>query len=257
MAVNKDGARVLDLRRGNSSTFNSNFANPFHRNVGGYHPAKMSRYQDIISHGITATGPNPEINPALDMLNARWVLSIDDKKQEGVYERKTALGNAWFVQKATEVPDAKAAMARINTMNPGVEAVYEAKEKLKPLKNAWTADSNTRIVQTYFSPDTIKYTVNNPNAGLAVFSEVYYNEKNGQWKAWIDGKETPVLRLNYILRGLEVPAGAKNIEFRYVTTVPKLYLGIEKGMSFSIIFGLLAVVALTAVGKVRAPNEDE
>lgn len=257
MAFNKEQARVLDVRRGNNNTFNSNFANPFHRNIGGYHPAKMSRYQDIISHGITATGPNPEVNPVLDMLNARYILAADEKQGEFVQERKTALGNAWFVQKATEVRDAKAAMARLTQMNPGAEAVYEAKENLKPAKNEWTKDSNARIAQIYFSPDTIKYAVTNPNEGLAVFSEVYYNEKNGHWMALIDGKEAKVLRLNYILRGLEVPAGAKNIEFRYMKTIPTLYIGIEKGMSFAIIFGLLAVVALTAVGKVRAPNEDE
>jgi hypothetical protein len=257
MADNPTGARVLDFRFGQSGAFNSNNANPFHRNIGGYHPAKMSRYQDIISHSISATGPNPEINPALDMLNARYILSMDDKRQEGVYLRKTALGNGWFVRKASEVPNAKAAMERINEMNPGAEAVYEATEKLKPSKNAWDLDSNARIRQTYFSPDTIRYEVNNPKEGLAVFSEVYYNEKNGHWKASIDGKEAPVLRLNYILRGLEVPAAAKKIEFIYVKTIPTLYLGIEKGMSLLILLSLLAVIALTALGKVQAPNEDE
>lgn len=215
MKANTDYSRVYDLRY---NPFNDNRSAPWHRNIGGYHPAKLSRYQDIISFGITKNGGQPSYdlimnNNALDMLNCKYVLSMDqEKKGEEIIPRATALGNAWFVSKIVEAASPKDALEKVNTINVRNEAVMESKDK-KPATLNFAKDTTASIVISRYNLDTITYNVKSSTSGFAVFSEIYYNEKNGSWKAYVDGKESEVFRVNYILRGLEIPAGAKEVKF--------------------------------------------
>ena len=244
--ANKDNARVFDLRY---NPFNDNHPAPYFRNVGGYHPAKLSRYQDVISYCITPNGGALQgdwinNNNALDMLNCRYVLSMSqDNRTEEVYERPTALGHAWFVNQVNMVKDPLTAITVLNTFNVRREALVETTEEKKPSKGQYSTDSTDVIRQTYYSFDTIRYQSVSKAEGLAVFSEVYYNEKNGGWKAWIDGKEVPVMRVNYILRALEVPAGKHDILFAYVPAGRSTWYTIETVTSV-----LLLVLALGALG---------
>ena len=251
---NKDNARVFDLRY---DPFNNNNPAPFFRNVGGYHPAKMSRYQDIISYGITPNGGQlsgdwVNNNKTLDMLNCRYVLDNQEGK-EGVFVRPTALGNAWFVRSVKTAADPKAALMAINKLDVRNEAVVEATDKVKPAQASYTTDSTAGIKQTYYSFDTIRYEANANAAGLGVFSEVYYNEKNGGWKAYIDGKEAPVLRVNYILRGLDIPTGKHKIMFVYEPASRAKWFTIETVTSYSLL--LLALAALVLMG-LKKEDED-
>lgn len=248
MANNKENRRVFDLRY---NPFNDNHAAPFFRNVGGYHPAKLSRYQDIISYCITPNGGQLSSdwvfnNNALDMLNCGFILSGGQRGDE-IIPRTTALGHAWFVPSVKEVADPKQALLEINKNPANRQVVMEAAEKLKPSSKSFATDSSDGIKQTDYSFDTLKYESVSKSNGLAVFSEVYYNEKNGSWKAFIDGKESPVLRVNYILRAAEVPAGKHNIELVYVPADRSTFKNIETATSATMLLLVLAALGLMAM----------
>ena len=252
MANNKENVRVFDLR---FNPFNDNHPAPFFRNVGGYHPAKLSRYQDIISYCITPNGGQLSSdwifkNNALDMLNCGMIFTpSQDRKGEEMIPRSTALGHAWFVPAVKEVSDPKTALLEINKNPANIQVVVEAAEKLKPSARNYSTDSTDKIKQTYYSFDTLKYESNAKANGLGVFSEIYYSEKNGSWKALIDGKEVPVLRVNYILRATEIPAGKHKIEFVFVPADRGAFKTIETGTSASLLLLMLGALGLMAVRK--------
>jgi hypothetical protein len=261
IANNKDGKRVIDYRGGINRTFNDNTAGAFHKNVGGYHPAKMSRYQDVMSYCISAAGPTGTgdimNNHALDMLNCGYIIGLSqDQKSEIVVPRNTALGHAWFVDSVKEAATAKDALSDINFMDLKKNAVIEkadysgkaegGSKGLTLQSRVFSLDSAAGISQTYYSNDSIAYKSNNANAGLAVFSEIYYNEKNGAWKAFVDGKEAQALRVNYILRGVEVPAGNHEIVWVYQPSDRSTMLTIEVASSALIL--LLVAGSLLQLG---------
>ncbi len=239
IANNKDGKRVIDYRGGINGAFNDNRAGAFHRNVGGYHPAKMSRYQDVMSYCIGSAGPTGSgdlmNNHALDMLNCGFIMGISqDGKSEIVVPRMTALGHAWFVDSVSEATTAKDALALINNKSLRNNAVIEANDYKEGAVTGFTLsernfkrDSLASINRLFYSNDSIAYESNNANQGLAVFSEIFYNEKNGAWKAYIDGKEAKALRVNYILRGLEIPAGKHAVIWVYKPTDRSTMVNIE------------------------------
>lgn len=252
IAGNKENRRVFDLRY---NPFNDNHPAPFFRNVGGYHPAKLSRYQDIISYCITPNGGQLQgdwinNNNALDMLNCGWVFSrSQDGSGEEIYGRSTALGHAWFVPTVKEVADPKEALLEINKNPANKQVVVEAAEKIKPSAKSYATDSSDIIRQLSYTFDTLKYESVSKANGLAVFSEVYYNEKNGIWKAFVDGKEIPVLRINYILRATEIPAGKHKIEFVYVPADRSAFKAIETGTSATMLLLVMGALGLMALRK--------
>lgn len=252
IAGNKENRRVFDLRY---NPFNDNHPAPFFRNVGGYHPAKLSRYQDIISYCITPNGGQLQgdwinNNNALDMLNCGWVFSrSQDGSGEEIYGRSTALGHAWFVPTVKEVGDPKEALLEINKNPANKQVVVEAAEKIKPSAKSYATDSSDVIRQLSYTFDTLKYESVSKANGLAVFSEVYYNEKNGIWKAFVDGKEIPVLRINYILRATEIPAGKHKIEFVYVPADRSAFKAIETGTSATMLLLVMGALGLMALRK--------
>ena len=239
IANNKDGKRVFDFRGGINGAFNDNRAGAFHRNVGGYHPAKMSRYQDVMSYCIGSSSPTGSgdimNNHALDMLNCGFIMGISqDGKSEIVVPRTTALGHAWFVDSVDEAATAKEALNMINTLNLRKHAVIEggdykagATAGLALGARNFATDSTAAVTRLFYSNDSIAYESNNNQAGLAVFSEIYYNEKNGAWKAFVDGKEAKALRVNYVLRGLEIPAGKHAVTWVYQPADRSMMVNIE------------------------------
>ena len=257
MSDNKDGARVFDLRY---NPFNDNHAAPFHKNIGGYHPAKLSRYQDVISYCITPNGGqlNGDFvtrNNALDMLNCKYVLSRDQKTgTEEVFPRMNALGHAWFVDSVKIAEKPKDALNLINTVNIRKNAVVEKSEESKCSAFSFVTDSSSTIKQLKYSTDSIQYASNSKTAGFAVFSEVYYNEANGGWKVYIDGKEAKAVRTNYILRGVEVPAGQHQILWVYVPSDRSLYFNIEMASSGLILLLFLGLIAKQLFSKPEEEN---
>ena len=200
--------RVLNLA---SNTFNESYTSYFHKSVGGYSPAKLRRYQDIIDHYF-AKGINFGI---INMLNVRYLIVPQNGGNE-VQRNTEAMGNCWFVDKVEWVDSPDAEIAAIADFNP-YEKAFVDKEWLSVVGDADaynnTVDSTAYIRMTeYKNPGNILYESYSPNAQMALFSEVYYKT----WKAFIDGKEVEPIRANYILRALPVPAGKHTIEFRCV-----------------------------------------
>ena len=190
--------RVLNLT---TSTFNDAQTSYFHKSVGGYSPAKLRRYQDIIDHYF-AGRLNMNV---LNMLNTRYVIT-----QQGVQYNPEAFGNAWFVQNIEWVNNPNEEIAAIGNADLLQKAVIDTCWRTKVSDGlAMTQPASIRLTN-YANPGNLFYESESGEDGLAVFSEVYYKT----WKAFIDGKEVPVVRANYILRAIEVPAGKHTIEFR-------------------------------------------
>ncbi|MBR4804007.1 MAG: hypothetical protein IK032_05160 [Bacteroidales bacterium] len=194
--------RVLDLVH---NTFNDAKPSAFHHQIGGYHAAKLRRYQDIIDFYISR-----HINMSvLNMLNARYFVTPD-----GIQRNMYALGNAWFVDKYHLVDDANAEILALNKLNPADTAVVGADFAEMVKGKDLSRDSNSTIEmqhQTPYNPDYVAYKTHTTKEQLAVFSEIYYAP---DWRAYIDGQPAEYLRVNYILRAMVVPAGDHQIEFR-------------------------------------------
>lgn len=190
--------RVLNLT---TSTFNDAQTSYFHKSVGGYSPAKLRRYQDIIDYYFAG-----KLNMnVLNMLNTRYVIT-----QQGVQYNPEAFGNAWFVQNIEWVNNPNEEIATIGNADLLQKAVIDTCWRTKVSEGlAMNQPASIRLTN-YANPGNLFYESESSEDGLAVFSEVYYKT----WKAFIDGKEVPVLRANYILRAIEVPAGKHTIEFR-------------------------------------------
>lgn len=190
--------RVLNLT---TSTFNDAQTSYFHKSVGGYSPAKLRRYQDIIDYYFAG---NINMN-VLNMLNTRYVIT-----QQGVQYNPEAFGNAWFVQNIDWVNNPNEEIAAIGNIDLLHKAVIDTCWRTKVSDGlAMTQPASIRLTK-YANPGNLFYESESTEDGLAVFSEVYYKT----WKAFIDGKEVPVVRANYILRAIEVPAGKHTIEFK-------------------------------------------
>ena len=190
--------RVLNLA---SNTFNESKTSYYHKSIGGYSPAKLRRYQDIIDYYFSG---RLNMN-VLNMLNTRYVIT-----QQGVQVNPTAFGNAWFVKN----------ISWVNTPNEEIEAIGTADLHAEAfMDTCWRSKVKGEIAMTqpasieltnYANPGNLFYESESAENGIAVFSEVYYKT----WRAFIDGEEVPVLRANYILRAIEIPAGKHTIEFR-------------------------------------------
>jgi hypothetical protein len=200
--------RVLDVLR---NTFNNAEASYFHKSVGGYHGAKMRRYQELIENQIAKPNPNPGI---LNMLNTKYILTRDQQGNPAVQQNPDALGHAWFVDSYTIVPNADAEMKALDSLQPAREAVLDQRfaDDLKGL--SIQPDSANSIRLTSYKPNELTYTSTAKSEQLAVFSEIYYNVRD-DWKVSIDGKPTSMVRADYVLRALRVPAGQHTITFRF------------------------------------------
>ncbi|NQW42868.1 MAG: YfhO family protein, partial [Bacteroidetes bacterium] len=199
--------RTFDL---SNNPFNSNEGAAFHKMIGGYDPAKLSRYQDLISELLS----NQQYqNAALDMLNCKYVIGTDSMKRRGLIPRPSANGNAWFVQKLTPKDDAVKEMEALKAIDNKKEAVFNITVKNnKGLQEAtFQLDSTASAKLTSYHPDTLKYNVSNTQAGYLVFSEIFYED----WKVEIDGKEATLNKVDYTLRGVNMPAGNHQVKLYF------------------------------------------
>jgi len=178
----------------------------FHKSVGGYHPAKLRLYQDIIEKYMSGGLPDENI---LNMLNAKYIIFNNPKtNQPEVSLNINAYGACWLVKGVKVVKDAVEEIQEIGNTNLKDTAVVQ-----ESFRNAITQpqpDSAASIRLTHFDNDTMTYAFNGTSNQFAVFSEVYY--ANG-WNAYVDGKKTDYCKTNYVLRGLSIPAGKHEIKF--------------------------------------------
>lgn len=189
--------RVMDLSR-----FGDAMPSYFHKCIGGYHAAKLTRYQDLIDRQISKN--NVEV---LNMLNAKYLV-VDDTT---AHINPEALGNGWFVDNVTYVKGAQAEMAVLDTLHTAVGAVADESFR-SVLGEAKAVMPGDTIIETVYKPNELHYKAISRNGGLAVFSEIYFP---WGWTATVDGKEVPVGRVNYVLRALQLPAGEHTVVFRF------------------------------------------
>lgn len=226
--------RVLNLT---TSTFNESSTSYFHNSVGGYSPAKLRRYQDIIDYYMSK-----QLNMnVLNMLNTRYVIVAGQGGQPVVQRNPSALGNAWFVSDVQWVNTPNEEIEALRNFRPDSTAYLsnEWKEKVSDaaaLNHAPDSTASIALAQ-YKNPGNLLYKSHSAVPSLALFSEVYYKT----WKAYIDGKEAPLLRANYILRALVIPAGNHDIEFKCVDDV------IINSSKMSLYGSILAVAAMIAL----------
>ena len=214
--------RVLNLA---SNTFNENNTAYWHKSVGGYHAAKLRRYQEMIEEHISgemqglyqavadAGGEMELLNPAdfpvLNMLNTRYFIFPLQGGQTVPLLNPFARGNAWFVNDVKYVNNANEEIEAIHELNPAHQAVVDKKfqEAIQPI----ASDSTATIQLVAYEPNNLKYEVNSEKGGTVVFSEIYYPG----WQSTIDGQPVPHGRANYILRAMNVPAGKHTVEFTF------------------------------------------
>ncbi len=216
--------RVLDLQ---------NFASPmpsfFHKTVGGYHAAKLTRYNDLIERQLSKNNM-----AVLNMLNTKWVITADDVAQQN----PDALGNAWWVDTLTYVKNADQEMKFLDNFNPATSAVADAKFK-QALGQAKSKQPGDTIYETGYEPNRLTYHAHSAQGGVAVFSEIYFP---WGWKATIDGKEAKLGRVNYVLRAMQLPAGDHTIVMTFDPQEVKDTEGVAKASVYAILAILLAAL---------------
>lgn len=209
IALKRDASnyRVLDMRGGIQNAFNGGALVAYHHNtVGGYNPAKLSIYQDLIENQWYKF---PNCLPVVNMMNTKYV--ITGNIATDTIANPEALGNVWFVKGIEYKKGPAEVMSSLSNFNPKDTAIIEEKDKLNDL-TAIAYDSAATINLVDNKNDIVTYISNASQKQFAVFSEVYY--KLG-WKAYIDEVESPIFKTNYVLRGLVIPAGKHNIRFEF------------------------------------------
>ena len=231
---NRYDYRVLDL---SVNTFNTTFPSTFHNHIGGYHPAKLQRYQDMIDYHIRNN--NQQV---LNMLNTKYFIVPDQQGGEGAQRNPEALGHAWAVEEVISVGSPKEEIEALRSFQAADQAVVltsEFQDQLQGLDVQRAAD--TRIELTDYHPEKLTYSFSSSKDQLIVFSEIWYGPDKG-WQAYIDGERVDHMRANYILRALKVPAGQHEIVFEFK---PKSYYQGEKvALGFSIVMLLIILGGL-------------
>jgi hypothetical protein len=203
--------RVFDLARFGEAT-----ASYFHRSIGGYNPAKLRIYQDVIDNALSTNPPNTAV---LNMLDTRYfIFPAQQANMPGTIQRNdSAMGAAWFVKELKPLNGPTEEIKALANFNPRQTALYDNKSQtLQGVQPQW--DSLATITLSKYNNDTIVYSTNATTNQFAVFSEVYYP---AGWNAYLDGKKVDYYKVNYFLRGMPVPAGKHEIKFIFEPSIYK------------------------------------
>lgn len=256
--------RVLNFA---TSTFDDNNTSYWHKSVGGYHPAKLRRYQEMIEHHIspemqaaykaiaTAGGEMDSVDAnkfrILNMLNTKdFIFPAGQQRQTVPILNPHAYGNAWFVNKVQYVNNANEEIDALDSIIPTETAVVDArfKDVLKGATESYK-DSLSSIRLTSYAPNRLTYETNNAQDGIAVFSEIYYPDG---WHVTIDGQPAELARADYILRTMYVPAGQHTIEMRFDPTSLHVTEGIAYGALALLVIGIIVAVLIAKRKYVKA-----
>ena len=227
--------RVFDVTSGAAR------ASYFHNSLSGYHAAKLKRFDELFDFHITKNNMN-----VLNMLNTKYIIAYDDKGNIFPYTNDDANGNAWFVNTVQRLENPNQEIKALDSLETKTKAILTDNlsddsypKTVAKLSKDYVVDSIANIQLTNFKPNYLKYTSNNSNTGFAVFSEIYYGKG---WQAFIDGEQVPHLRVDYVLRGIEIPKGEHQIEFKFEPQVIKT--GSRIALASSIFLALLLVLGL-------------
>ena len=245
--------RVLNLA---SNTFNENETSYYHKSIGGYHAAKLRRYQEMIEAYINpemqklfravgeAAGDMTQVNgdsicPVLNMLNTRYFIFPLEGGQTVPIQNPYVYGNAWFVDQISYVDNANAELETVGKLNLRHQAVADAKFKTQ-LGEAAVQDTASVVTITSYEPNRLKYDVNTGKGGVLVFSEIYYPG----WTATVDGQPAELGRVNYILRAIHLQPGKHQVELAFF---PKSVSVTETVAYIAFVLLLLIVVGIAFI----------
>lgn len=220
--------RVYNLT---TNTFNDGATSFYHKAIGGYHAAKLGRYQELIEHQISQG--NEQV---LNMLNAKYYIVPGENRQPQAVLNPDALGNGWFVDEIQWVQNANEEMSALDHFDPAQTAVVDRRFAALFDGKAISSDTTAQVRLTSYHPEELCYTVTSQKGGIVVFSEIYYPHG---WKATVDGIETPIARADYVLRAIYVPAG----EHRVVMSFKPASIAITETIAWCG-FGLFALLLL-------------
>lgn len=215
--------------------FNDASPSYFHKSVGGYHGAKLKRYQELIERHISRQNMS-----VFNMLNTKYFIVPDKNNQiPQVQVNPDALGNAWFVKGYRLVSNADAEIAALSNFSPADTAIIDERflDQISGFSSSWDSTANIRL--EIYRPDWLTYSYTASTPQLAVFSEIYYNKG---WNAYIDGKKTDHFRTNYVLRGMVVPEGQHTIDFKFEPE--SYYMGQKVAMAGSGLVILLILISI-------------
>ncbi len=215
------------------NTFNDASTSYYHKSIGGYHGAKLKRYQELIDAHISKGNMN-----VLNMLNAKYFI-VSNQNQKLAQRNPSALGNAWFVKDLQMVANADEELAALSTVNTAEQALVD--QRYSDLIPSFVFDSTASIQLTDYKANQLSYTANCSKNQLAVFSEIFYDKG---WNAYLNGELVPHFRANYVLRAMPIPAGNHQIEFKFEPRTYKTGEGISLASS-AILLLLLIGVAYT------------
>ncbi len=220
--------RVFEVD-GNLSSARASY---FHKSLGGYHAAKPRRMQQLFDYQIAKNNMG-----VLDMLNVKYIIQTDSVGKPIPTRNPEANGNAWFVQEVQWAASPNAEMKALDRLDSKNVALVNQKEFGNRIsKTSFIRDTLATIQLKHYKPNAITYTSNNPNEGLAVFSEMYYADG---WNAYIDGKKVPHFRADYALRALPISGGKHEIVFKFEPQVVKTGSAISLASSIGMVFLLV------------------
>jgi hypothetical protein len=243
--------RVLNL----DNPFNDARTSYYFKSIGGYHGAKMKRYQELIENCIagelrmlqtafSSKSPDSALMitlrhlPVLDMMNTKYIIY---NPQAPPVPNRFALGNAWFVNNYKIVPNADEEISAMKNFNPSQTAIIDARFENLVSNYKNKKDTSSSITLNSYQPNDLIYNIKTSKEQLVVFSEIYYERG---WNVYLDGSTTPspYFRTNYVLRGMVIPTGTKKIEWKFE---PKVYFTGEKvSYAFNILLILVVVGGL-------------
>jgi hypothetical protein len=242
--------RVLNLT---VSTFNDNTTSYYHKSIGGYHAAKLRRYQELIeehiqyemrafqqaaiqTNGLLETCNGDSLFPVLNMLNMKYgILPLKDNGKLPIMN-PWANGNAWFVNKVQYVDDADAELAALHGLATKHVAIVDKKFQEVLGNEALQSDSTAKVTLTEYEANRLAYEVNSQKGGVAIFSEIYYPG----WTCTIDGQDAQIARADYVLRAVRIPAGKHTVIMTFDPQTVHL--------TETIAYGALVVLALLLIG---------
>jgi len=232
--------RVFDLRDTANNTLSYGAMTAYyHNSIGGYHAAKLRVYEDLINYQLVNY---PMCQPVINMLNTKYILRRNVAGEDFVYQNTNCLGPVWFVDSLRFLPTPKAVMDSLTHFQPGTEAIlFEADREKVPVM-VQGPDTSAYIELLNNDNDVINYLSESKKQRFAVFSEIFYQRG---WKAWVDDRETPIIRTNYALRGLSIPPGRHII--RMVFHPLSYYIGCQVQWMAIILMLLISVGAVLVI----------
>ena len=216
------------------STFNDASTSYFHKSIGGYHGAKLKRYQELIENHIVKGN-----RAVLNMLNTKYFITPKGQAQPN----PGAMGNAWFVNEINIVTNADAEIAALDGFNPANLAIVDARYSEQMIVGLDNIGAS--ITLTEYKANYLKYNSTATKKGIAIFSEIYYDKG---WNAYVNGEFKPHFRANYVLRGMQIPAGNHVVEFKFE---PSIY-NIGEKISFSSSIILLLVLTFMSFKELKS-----